>query len=93
MEFEDKKLVCQDCGKEFVFSGKDQKFFEEKGYQPPKRCPDCRSKKKEERRSQRQFYDIVCSKCGQKGQVPFKPLNPEAPLLCEKCFREEKGLK
>ena len=89
MEFKDEKLVCQDCGKEFDFTASDQKFFQEKGYQPPKRCPDCRKAKRDERGT-RQMFEIVCSKCGEKGQVPFKPKNPEG-LLCEKCFRESRA--
>jgi len=87
MEFKDETLVCQDCGKEFVFSAADQKFFQEKGFQSPKRCPDCRQAKKMAKANPT-MYDIVCSKCGEKGQVPFKPNNPEG-LLCEKCFREK----
>lgn len=89
MAFEDQKLVCQDCGKEFVFSASDQEFFEKKGFQPPKRCPECRKAKKQARES-RGEYEITCSKCGEKGTVPFKPLNPKG-LLCEKCFRESRG--
>jgi CxxC-x17-CxxC domain-containing protein len=88
VEFKDEKLVCQDCGKEFVFSAADQQFFQEKGYQPPKRCPECRKAKKAQR-SSNQKYEITCSKCGQKGYVPFQPRNPEG-LLCEKCFRESR---
>ncbi|MCX6806539.1 MAG: zinc-ribbon domain-containing protein [Candidatus Berkelbacteria bacterium] len=88
MELKDQNLVCQDCGKEFVFTANDQKFFEEKGYQPPKRCPDCRKAKKQAK-SSGQKYEITCSKCGEKGYVPFEPKNPEG-LLCENCFRESR---
>ncbi len=35
-------LCCTDCGKNFTFSGKDQLYFERKGYCPPKRCKKCR---------------------------------------------------
>ena len=31
MEFEDKTLVCQDCGKEFIFTSGEQAFYKEKG--------------------------------------------------------------
>lgn len=43
----DKKIKCQDCGEEFNFSERDQKFYEEKGFQPPKRCKTCRNIRKE----------------------------------------------
>jgi hypothetical protein len=42
-------LTCADCGHDFVWSAKDQEFFAEKGFQPPKRCKDCRQAKKEQR--------------------------------------------
>ena len=45
---EDKTLTCV-CGEEFIFTAGEQKFYEEKGFTPPKRCPDCRAKKKRER--------------------------------------------
>jgi DNA-directed RNA polymerase subunit RPC12/RpoP len=47
----DKTLVCQDCGKEFVFTEGEQAFYKEKGFEnEPKRCPDCRKAKKQQRR-------------------------------------------
>ena len=47
MEFEDKKLVCQDCGKEFIFTAGEQAFYKEKGLDnEPKRCKECRDKRK-----------------------------------------------
>lgn len=41
------KIKCQDCGEEFTFTVNDQKFYEEKGFLPPKRCKSCRKKRKE----------------------------------------------
>lgn len=44
---EDKKIICKDCGKEFVFSVGEQKFFAEKGLTfDPVRCPECRKIRK-----------------------------------------------
>jgi DNA-directed RNA polymerase subunit RPC12/RpoP len=40
----DRKLVCMDCEKEFVFDAGEQAFFKEKGFTDPKRCPTCRKK-------------------------------------------------
>ena len=40
------KCVEQGCGKDFIFRVKDQLFFQEQGFTPPKRCVDCRAKKK-----------------------------------------------
>lgn len=48
----DKNLTCSDCGAEFVFTAGEQEFYAEKGFtNEPKRCPDCRRAKKQQRRS------------------------------------------
>ena len=50
----DKTLVCSDCGKEFVFTEGEQAFYAEKGFtNEPKRYPDCRKARKEQRRNSR----------------------------------------
>ncbi len=49
---EDKTLVCQDCGKEFVFSVGEQEFYKEHGFvNEPKRCKECRNARKAQRRA------------------------------------------
>ena len=40
-------LNCAWCKKDFNFSGKDQKYFQAQGFEPPKKCKDCRDKKKQ----------------------------------------------
>lgn len=44
---EDKKIKCQDCGEDFVFTVNDQRFYAEKGFNEPKRCKFCRANKKD----------------------------------------------
>ena len=39
---EDKYIVCKDCGRVFLFSAKSQNHFQNKGWEPPKRCKCCR---------------------------------------------------
>ena len=51
-EFEDRQLTCADCGKDFQWDAKDQAFFAERDFQPPKRCKECRQARKQ---SQRDF--------------------------------------
>ena len=47
MDFQDKTLVCKDCGKEFVFTVGEQQFYAEKGFEnEPVRCKECRINKK-----------------------------------------------
>lgn len=42
----DKTLVCVDCNDEFNFSGREQAFYKVHGYVDPRRCIECRKKKK-----------------------------------------------
>jgi len=42
----DQELTCKDCGNFFIFTEREQQFFAEKGFTPPKRCKACRIKKK-----------------------------------------------
>ena len=75
--FEDKTLVCRDCGKEFVFSASEQQFFADKGFQnDPTRCHECRAARRNREnpgRAERQYFEVICDGCGCTTQVPFQP--------------------
>ncbi len=43
---EEKTLECKICGRMFTWSLGEQQFFEDRGLDPPKRCPQCRAKKR-----------------------------------------------
>lgn len=89
MAFEDKNLTCKDCSKEFVWSAGEQQFYADKGLQnPPGRCQDCRKQHKD-KTANRQMYKITCKNCGQEGEVPFEPRNPD-DVLCGECFKASK---
>ena len=44
-----KKLMCVECKKEFLFESGEQQFYKMRGLTPPKRCPNCRSKRRRRR--------------------------------------------
>ena len=45
--FEDKTLVCKDCGKEFVWTAGEQEFYASRGFEnQPQRCKPCRDARK-----------------------------------------------
>jgi len=91
--YEDKVLVCKDCGEEFVFSAGEQEFYAEKGFEnEPGRCPACRSARKQRRAEmgERQMYDAVCADCGAECQVPFKP-SGDRPVYCRECFQARRS--
>jgi CxxC-x17-CxxC domain-containing protein len=50
MSFEDRTLICVQCGAQFVFSGGEQEFFAQRGLESePKRCATCRKAAKQKR--------------------------------------------
>ena len=87
--FEDKTLVCRDCGKEFVFTASEQQFFADKGFQnDPTRCHECRQARRNREnpgRAERQYFEVICDGCGQTTQVPFQPKG-DRPVYCRECF-------
>ncbi len=84
--YEDKTLVCRDCGAEFVFTAGEQEFYAEKGFQnEPGRCKDCRSARKANNGGTREMHDTVCAECGQATRVPFVPKDGR-PVYCSECF-------
>ena len=88
MSFQDKTLLCRDCNNEFVWTAGEQEFFASKGFNnPPSRCVDCRKKFKEEKKQGTVTTTITCKDCGNKGDVPFKPINPD-DILCADCFKK-----
>lgn len=52
MEKTDKIIKCKDCGKDFVFTAGEQAFYEQKGFNEPVRCSECRASKKAEHNKQ-----------------------------------------
>ena len=87
-KFEDKKIVCEECGTEFIWDASEQAYFEKKGFKKvPKRCRACRAKKQLEAQKEKENEkDIFCTKCGKKSRTSgnFDPNEEEA--LCLDCY-------
>ncbi|NJK78438.1 MAG: cytochrome C551 [Chloroflexaceae bacterium] len=50
MSYEDRTLVCRDCGNAFIFTAGEQEFYSQRGFlNDPVRCPTCRSERKQAR--------------------------------------------
>ncbi len=91
--YQDKELVCKDCGKTFIFTAGEQEFYAEKGFQnEPKACKECRSAKKAANRAPREMFTCQCAGCGQEAKVPFQPKD-DRPVYCSECFAKMKEAK
>ena len=93
--YEDKTLVCKECGNEFVFTAGEQEFYAERGFQnEPQRCKACRDARKNAARGPREYFTATCASCGGEARVPFEPKS-DRPVYCSDCFAKmrEQGLK
>ena len=94
--FEDKTLVCRECGAEFVFTASEQQFYADKGFQnEPGRCPACRAARRAaggqtRNNADRPMYDVICDGCGRPTQVPFQPRG-DRPVYCRECFEQQRA--
>ena len=80
--YEDKTLVCKDCGAEFVFTAGEQEFYAEKGFQNRKASRAAGAP--------REMHDAICAECGKPTQVPFEP-REDRPVYCSECFAARRG--
>ena len=97
-EFEDKPILCIDCGVNFIWTVGEQAFFRDKKLQnPPKRCKECKQAKNERLAAiaaaqasgvrQRIEVAVNCAKCSETTTVPFYP-SQGRPVYCRSCFLE-----
>lgn len=100
MANQDQTIQCKDCGKDFTWTADEQEFYQQKGFNAPLRCKDCRAKARANfdgnrgggggDRGERQSFPITCAECGAQDTVPFQPRGDKA-VLCRNCFRKQQG--
>ena len=93
MEFQDKSLICVDCGAPFIWTAGEQLFFADKNFKnEPKRCKNCKTKRQGSQGSgfAKSETMTTCSQCGRETTVPFKPTQGR-PVYCRECFLSRKA--
>ena len=84
--YNDKQLVCKECGNEFTFTAGEQEFYAERGFaNEPQRCKICRDSRKQNQRAEREMFSATCAGCGKEARVPFRP-REDRPVYCSECF-------
>ena len=86
------KAICSECGKEcelpFKPTGNKPVFcsncFENKANS---NRPRGRDYKKEFNFQEKRMYSAICTECGNKCEVPFRPTGGK-PIYCSNCFRK-----
>lgn len=90
MDFSDRVLKCVVCGKDFVFTADEQRFFSLKQFaNDPKHCKECKAKRTASNARMRPETRTVCAECGTGTTVPFRP-NQGRPVLCRACFEKQR---
>lgn len=104
MEPQNRTIRCATCGREFLFTVKEQGFFTSKGFKEPRHCRECRQQRKQaqvqsaepltgappqQQRFGKGTFKIVCAHCQRETFVPFKPILGK-PVLCKDCFIAQK---
>jgi len=85
--YEDKTLVCKECGQEFTFTAGEQEFYAEKGFvNEPQRCKSCRDSRKNGR-SEKPSFTATCANCGGPAKVPFEPKEGR-DVYCSECYAQ-----
>lgn len=88
--YQDKALICKECGSEFIFTAGEQEFYAERGFQnEPQRCKSCRDSRKSSVKPQKEMHVTACAECGGEAKVPFQPV-AERPVYCSECFAKMK---
>ena len=88
--YEDKTLVCKECGNEFVFTAGEQEFYAEKVFvNEPQRCKACRQARKNAAKPARDLFETTCAECGGVAKIPFKPMEGKS-YYCSDCFAKRK---
>jgi len=83
----DRTLVCQECGREFIYPIGLQKYYRKKGYYyAPRLCPECYQESKI--KGKKRPYNAVCKKCGKSFWLPFNPVNSNT-VLCDECYKRK----
>ena len=79
--YEDKTLVCKECGNEFVFTAGEQEFYAERGFQnEPQRCKACRDARKNAARGPASTSPLSALPAAARRRFPSSP-SPIVPSI------------
>ncbi|MBQ7757503.1 AbiH family protein [Anaerotignum sp.] len=80
--YSDKRLLCIECGNEFIISAREQEYFHNLGYVLPKRCRTCRNKRRQEQ--QEKIAEAEAAKKWKKDEAELQELFKTFPFSQKK---------
>ena len=110
MSYTDKQFTCYDCGTTFTFTAGEQEQFASRGYtNAPKRCPTCRTKRKQNSSGSSSYGSVSSvnrtyqpdprqmfpTKCSSCGKDTEVPFEPTPgrSVYCPDCYRKTNTAK
>ncbi len=86
------EITCERCGNKFVMPPAEQKFYHDRGFSMPKKCPECR-------KLRRQTEKHICIDCNAEFEITelekeyYKQKGFELPKRCKKCrdFKKQRN--
>jgi CxxC-x17-CxxC domain-containing protein len=96
--YQDRILICRDCGQNFTFSAGEQEFFASRNLtNEPGRCPSCRAARRNSQstapRSRNvEHFETTCADCGRPTSVPFVP-RQDRPVYCSDCYQSHRPIR
>lgn len=89
--YEDKTLVCKECGAEFVFTAGEQEFYASKGFvNEPQRCKACRDARKMPPSPPAKCTRLSALTAAKKRKFPSSPAKIVRYIAANASQREEK---
>ena len=101
--YENKVLICKDCGSPVRFHGPRPDVLRGKGFRERAaalpRLPDRaqvaaqrRGAPRRVRGGTREMFDAVCAQCGENTTVPFRPRG-DRPVYCRSCYTAQNAVR
>jgi len=91
-------FVCINCSKNYNLTANELLFYRKEKIPLPRKCPNCRYKRRFDMRPLRKLWHRVCmcnrahsnhnGKCDVEFETPYAPDRPEM-VYCEKCYQQE----
>ena len=81
-------LACSTCGKNFKIIPSEQKFYKLIKLPIPIDCPECRHKKRFNRKNPLKLFKRTCDNCKKEIRSSYSPKRQEA-VYCDQCYLAE----
>ena len=83
-------LKCEDCNRNYNIVQNELTFYRNENIPIPRKCSECRYKRRFDLRLPRKLYKRKCMKegCLNKFETPYSPDRPEK-IYCEECYKKE----